>query len=89
MDDAAALDRMAELCSQMYDTAKKNEAKYGSRENGEKFAKKRRDPDGLTSSERSRFYKAIDNNEKGLLVGEHGVLLFDDSPTDPYVSDYT
>ena len=89
LDNSEKLQQMAEIISSGFENAKANEQTYGSRESGVRFAKQSRDNNGLTSKERARFYKAIDNNERGLLVGDNGVLLIDDSSTDPYISDYT
>ena len=44
---------------------------------GEQFQIKRNSV-GLTNAEMSKFYSAISNNKKGLLIGDYGVLLIDE-----------
>lgn len=89
MDDAAALRKMAEMCSEAYENARENEREFGGKENEERYSKSSRDSDGLTSQEKARFYDVIDNNRKGLMVGTNAVLLLDDSPNDAYIPNYT
>ena len=80
---------MAQIVRQGFENAKANEREFGGRESEERFSKEKIDSDGLTGQERARFYDAIDNNRKGLMVGSNAVLLIDDSPNDSYISDYT
>ena len=68
---------MAQIVRQGFENAKANEGEFGGRESEERFSKEKIDSDGLTGQERARFYDAIDNNRKGLMVGSNAVLLID------------
>jgi len=83
IDDHQALERMAALCSTMFDEARENERKFGGRESEERFAKIRPFYRALDSSEWSRFYKAAmkNNQSDAFRIGDNAIVL-------PYENDY-